>query len=271
VKVNRPNFSHQLHAEKAACQQCHYNTGHDVTVDALKAVGAFNPSVEVTRAAFPLAAVGAGKANIPGHVTVVCSRCHDMAKTGCPACHTQPADHPKQGVGKNCALCHAAGAKFVFRHPTANLKCAECHKAPAIHPKNAQNVACEVCHRRPGKSWKFTHPARGADCSQCHQPPVDHPAFANGKPCASCHRKAGASWAWNHPGLNSACQTCHQPPANHSKPPCTSCHRSPGATWAFSHPSAGEHSWQSMPCTKCHPSGPPRVYCTCHKGNPPSD
>jgi nitrate/TMAO reductase-like tetraheme cytochrome c subunit len=230
VQSKRKNFSHDLHASKATCQQCHSTTGHDVTAADLKAAGVYNASVEVTRPAFEVATVNGGNANIPGHVTVVCSRCHDMAKTGCAACHTPPKEHPAQAAGKSCSLCHAAGAKFAFRHPPASASCAECHKAPARHPANAQGKACVVCHRKAGGSWKFTHP-----------------------------------------GLKADCQTCHQPPAKHSGPPCVSCHRKPGVTWAFSHPGAGEHSATSFPCVKCHPSGPPRVYCTCHKGNPPRD
>jgi hypothetical protein len=230
VEVKRANFSHDLHAKKATCQQCHFSTGHNVTVADLKAAGVHNPSVEVTRAAFPVAVVNGGSANIPGHVAVPCSRCHDMAKTGCPACHTPPRKHPLQAKGRPCELCHAAGAKFAFAHPATDQKCTDCHKAPAArHPKNAAGQPCQLCHTKAGASWKFAHPGLSADCSKCHQPP-----------------------------------------ANHYPPPCASCHRSLGVTWAFSHPSAGEHSYRSFPCTKCHPSGPPRVYCTCHKGNPPS-
>ncbi len=230
VQVKRKNFSHDLHASKATCQQCHPTTGHDVTAADLKAAGVYNASVEVTRPAFQVAVVNGGKASIPGHVTVPCSRCHDMAKTGCASCHTPPKEHPAQAAGKNCTLCHPAGAKFVFKHPAGKPTCAECHKVPAVkHPEIAKGKPCQLCHAGIA-SWKFVHPRRGTDCGQCHTPP-----------------------------------------ANHYPTPCTSCHRKPGVTWAFSHPSAGEHSASSFPCVKCHPSGPPRVYCTCHKGNPPSD
>ncbi len=125
VEVKRRNFSHELHAEKAACQNCHFDTGHEVTAEQLKAAGVFNASVVTTRPAFAVAAIGEGRPNIPGHVEVVCSRCHDMAKTGCPACHTPPKDHPAQAAGKNCRLCHAVGSRFVFRHPVGRGDCAE--------------------------------------------------------------------------------------------------------------------------------------------------
>ena len=233
VNVKRVNFSHQLHASKATCQQCHFETGHVVTVADLRRAGVYNASIAVSRPVFQTAVVNGGKANIPGHQAVACSQCHDMAKTGCSACHGVPRNHPKTAARKDCAFCHATSGSFAFKHPAASVDCAPCHQPPRNHPKIASGKTCSLCHRAGG-SWKFSHSSQGTDCAPCHQPPRNHPAFAQGQPCASCHRR-------------------------------------PGVTWAFSHPSAGEHSFTSMPCTKCHPSGPPRVYCTCHRGRPPSD
>jgi RNase P subunit RPR2 len=47
---------------------------------------------------------------------------------------------------------------------------------------------------------------------------------------------------------------------------CASCHK-PLVAWTkatFSHPSAGEHSYRSFACVKCHPNGYSTAYCSCH-------
>lgn len=221
-------FDHAAHETYEPCQTCHARTGHDVSAAALKAAGIFDPAAaaELARGAVASDAVavpGRGKANLPGHKDVICTQCHDMAKTGCPACHTPPSeDHPKD---ENCARCHKPGEKFVFSHPTAGADCSGCHKPPAgDHPAGTD---CAGCHKNPGKSWAFGHPGAGADCSRCHEPPATgHPAGAG---CAACHRQPGRSWAFTHTGNTGehsyrsfACAKCH--PRGFASATCT-CHK----------------------------------------------
>ena len=228
VRTNLKNFVHELHASKGSCRDCHPTTGHKVTTQALKDAGIFNPNVRVTPFALNVAIINGGRANVPGHITVVCSRCHDMKATGCRPCHAPPNTNAHQ-VSSDCTLCHKPGRVFSFSHPGANVQCLDCHTVPATHPANALGKACTICHA-PGRSWTFTHPASATNCSDCHTPPANH--FGNN--CAACHHRAGV-------------------------------------LWAFSHPSAGEHSWRSFPCAKCHSRGYTTAYCSCHGGNPPND
>ena len=177
-------FPHAAHADKGKCAECHYDTGHDVTDQALKAAGVFAPDVVPQRLGSNLATVGAGKANLPGHQPVSCSRCHDMAATPCSACHApRDAEHPR--VGKQpCTQCHSAtGASWEFSHPEVSTDCTNCHKAPANHPAGA----CESCHRQSGESWGFRHPRigehsyRSFDCKKCHPDSYD-------KVYCTCHK-----------------------------------------------------------------------------------
>ena len=263
VKVTRKNFSHELHAAKGTCEDCHPTTGHAVSAQALKDAGIFNPNVVTRPLALKVAAVNGGKANLNGHVNVVCSRCHDMKATGCRACHKPP--HEERG---DCAQCHRPGATFVFTHPSGG-DCASCHKVPGDHPAAAIGKQCALCHVA-GKSWGFSHPKAGATCVNCHKVPGKHPSAAAGKACTTCHA-SGKSWSFSHPASGSNCTGCHARPAGHYAGACFSCHKNPGASWAFSHPSAGEHSWRSIACAKCHPNGNATYYCTCHNGQPPND
>ncbi len=190
VPASIDGFPHAAHAEKGYCAQCHYNTGHDVTDEALQAAGVFDPAATPQRLGGELATVGSGKANLAGHKAVSCSKCHDMQATPCASCHSPRGDeHPK--VGK---------------------------------------VACTECHPTDGGSWAFAHPNVKGDCAECHKAPAKHPAGA-----------------------------------------CEACHKNSGRSWSFAHPRAGEHSYRSFPCKKCHPSTYDKVYCTCHKGRPPRD
>ncbi|TLM84746.1 MAG: hypothetical protein FDZ75_07400, partial [Actinobacteria bacterium] len=113
VRANVDGFPHALHAEKGTCAQCHVDAGHDVTAAALTQAGVYDPNANPARLGGKLATVGAGSANLPGHVPVSCSRCHDMRKTPCSACHEPP--HKRRG---ECSTCHATGKTFRFRHPT---------------------------------------------------------------------------------------------------------------------------------------------------------
>lgn len=101
-------FNHDAHALQGTCEACHADTGHQVTSDALKAVNAFNPQVTPPALTTSVAKVGSGVANVPGHVSVMCTRCHDLKKTGCQRCHPKPAKHKQTGA---CETCHQAGPK----------------------------------------------------------------------------------------------------------------------------------------------------------------
>lgn len=262
VKIAR--FDHAMHAKTGRCERCHRTAGHDVSVAALKAAGVYNSSYRSSEPS-GVVVIGGGAANIPNHVKVGCSRCHDMAKTHCPVCH-----HPKHTAGGPkktgaCELCHAAGATWTFAHPKTET-CAGCHTAPAKH----RSGECSGCHKNAGTSWKFTHTTSLA-CASCHKAPANH---RKGE-CSNCHKNAGRSWKFTHT-KSLACSSCHKAPANHFGSTCSSCH-SPSRSWrsaTFNHPRirGGEHSYRSFACSKCHPNGTGSSYCTCHKSaNGPKD
>ena len=127
-------FDHAAHQKKATCQACHPDAGHAVTDAALTAVGAFNPNVKPVGLGNATAGLGQGSANVPGHVTIGCTRCHDLKKTGCPACHKTPAKHfkPASSALPTCTTCHAAGPKWAFTHPSKG-ECQDCHTYSAKH------------------------------------------------------------------------------------------------------------------------------------------
>lgn len=221
VQVERKNFSHEVHASKGACQDCHPTTGHAVTGEVLKAAGIYNANANPAPFGLKVAVVNGGAANLPGHVSVVCSNCHDMKSTGCRACHKPP--HKERG---ECSQCHQTGPKFAFTHPSADVECTQCHKVPDDHPAVANGKPCIQCHQ-PRGSFNFQHPAQGAQCSQCHQVPAGHPASASAQ-CPQCHRQPGVSWAFTHRGNTGehsyrsfACVKCH--PKSYSNAYCT-CH-----------------------------------------------
>jgi len=258
VTVEQARFDHALHAKRGACAKCHAAVGHDVTVAALKEAGIYSGLVPATASvdASTLAVVNGGQANLTGHVTVTCSRCHIMANTTCAACHK-----PKHKPRGACATCHAPGPKFVFVHPKNRPDCETCHKLPAKH--TTLPGKCSDCHKKTGVAWSFQHPSKSATCTNCHKRPAKHKAGA----CTSCHR-VGTSWAFKHPS-SSNCSSCHKVPSNHFGSNCASCH-SPGRSWSSAsirHPGipGGEHSYRSFPCVNCHPSGFSSATCRkCH-------
>jgi hypothetical protein len=125
-----PSFSHALHAKQGPCQLCHATTGHDVPAADLQAAGIYNPQAAALRiqTGKVTAVPGSGRADIPGHVAVVCSDCHVMGALPCSACHAAP--HQPRG---DCKLCHQPGPKFTFVHPDTQMP-------------NWRNIACQKCH-----------------------------------------------------------------------------------------------------------------------------
>jgi nitrate/TMAO reductase-like tetraheme cytochrome c subunit len=221
------------------------------------------------------------------------------SSTECASCHTAPAKH----YGADCGSCHSAQvpfAKTAFTHTSKS--CAECHTAPSGHNRV---IACSSCHLKPGQSWAASHPVStrcaschaapsrhygsscatchtkpgvtfagavyrhtSSSCASCHKAPSGHVRTVS---CATCHKKPGVSWAASHPASR-ACASCHKPPASHFGTTCGSCHK-PMVAWTkatFSHPRAGEHSYRSFACVKCHPSGYSSHSCTCHGGKTPT-
>jgi len=237
VEVENADFDHALHARRGPCMKCHALVGHSVSIAALKAAGIYSgaspsypPSDEST-----IAVVDAGSADLPGHVTVFCSRCHRMSATTCSACHKPP--HAARG---QCATCHSPGATFVFSHPQDRTDCQTCHTKGPTH--TTIKGTCNGCHRQAGVAWSFVHPRANATCTNCHVRPANHRAGL----CSTCH-VAGVNWAFTHPGGRATCSTCHARPAGHRAGECSACHGQTGVSWAFRHPGAG------ATCTNCHP------------------
>lgn len=251
VAVTSTGFDHGKHAAEGSCQSCHSDVGHRVSEQALKDEGVFNPQAQKRVLAARVAVVDGGIASIPGHVSEPCSRCHDMAKTGCSSCHEPKHDGtgPAEKTAE-CNACHAPGAEFAFAHPQGEFDCGSCHKPPAEHTFRG---SCETCHGDNGDEWKFSHTAK-SDCTNCHKVPDNH----RKGPCAQCHA-TGVDWKFRHPSSRD-CTSCHSKPTGHRAGACTQCH-SAGGSWAFRHPSA------KSGCTSCHarPSGHRSGSCTnCH-------
>jgi nitrate/TMAO reductase-like tetraheme cytochrome c subunit len=287
-----PRFSHARHAGSGTCVSCHADVGHSVSKQALAKEGVLaidlsGPSTQ----GFGRVALASVGATASMHATMTCTRCHDLAKTACSACHK-----PTHTARGECATCHRPGPRWSFTHP-ASQDCATCHTAPARHfgpacaschtpdiafartvyrhtssacadchtPPAGHNraVSCASCHPAPG-SWKWSHPS-SSGCASCHKAPAGH---NRSLACASCHRRPG-SWAASHPA-SSKCASCHAAPGRHYGSSCASCHR-PGVAWrsaTFRHPAVREHSYRSFACVKCHPSGYSSHTCTsCHGAN----
>jgi nitrate/TMAO reductase-like tetraheme cytochrome c subunit len=261
-------FSHNGHAAKTECQSCHKVIGHEVGAPALADFGAYNPMVEQASYRTRVAAVDRGVANLPNHVKVTCTKCHDLAKTGCSACHK-----PKHKARGKCEECHKAGTKFEFTH-TSKTTCEKCHTPPDDH-RQLENRAlspCGDCHQHPGRDFAFTHtPNPLAPCHDCHNdPPKNHfqPAGSGVLPgCENCHHHPGQDWAFKHPDLPT-CGHCHVAPAWRKKHPtsglCGNCHEA-GVSFAFRHPPTNApHMCMDEPCIACHPNDYENAFCTCH-------
>jgi len=244
------DFDHEEHRNGRTCKTCHDTSGHAVTAAALEAAGILNADVQAQRAARRGIVVGNGTPQ-PGHVSVGCSKCHDMPASLCAACHEPPRRHYE----RPCLTCHTPDT-WEFVHPDAAATCVLCHDRPAGH----RDGECSLCHVR-GSSWDFVHPA-SPECGACHTPPRDHYAGS----CAACHAPGVpfASAVFTHPGQDASCPDCHSRPSGHSAGGCASCHRA-GASWAFVHPTstacAGCHrppgNHYSGACSACHSPGRP--------------
>jgi hypothetical protein len=222
-----PGFSHAVHAEAAECQRCHASAGHEVTAEALREAGVFDEAAARRRAAAArvsdVASPDAGAANIEGHPEVACSRCHDMARTGCKACHEAP-EEPDHARFTECGRCHRANAEWAFSHPSSGQDCRDCHRPPD-EPDHAEWQRCTDCHRG-AESWAFHHPS-ASDCDRCHSRPSNH---FEGQ-CSRCHspRRDFSEAVFDHPGIpggehastSFACTECH--PSGGSRVSCT-CH-----------------------------------------------
>ncbi|NTW28466.1 MAG: hypothetical protein HGA39_03775 [Coriobacteriia bacterium] len=298
VTVSIPGFSHDEHEQRGACTMCHMNAGHAVTTADLVAAGIYSGRSLPSTGTAGATSIDGGMADLAGHITVACSRCHVMSKIPCSSCHTASAAH--KGRPKDCSLCHAPGSKFVFTHPVNRTDCATCHTAPASHVTRPTN--CAICHQ-VGAAFVFTHPTARTDCTACHTAPASHagrstdcaichavgtafvfihptgrtdcvtchPARAShtgrSTDCAVCH-KVGPAWVFTHPS-RADCASCHAAPANHYGTSCVSCH-TPSRPWAsatFTHGAipGGEHTYRSFACVNCHPNGYSTYTCAaCH-------
>jgi len=196
----------------------------------------------------------------------------DLPNSRCLRCHTKIAEkpgslfsHAKHQTKALCKNCHTQTGHLVT---LAALDAVGVLKSGAKAPvpggmipsvaTGHKKVVCQECHDQAKMK-----------CSSCHQPPHE-----NRGECSQCHM-TGSSFVAGHPGgSNKNCAQCHKAPAKHYGTGCSGCH-TPGVPFKstkFSHPArVGDHSYRSFACVKCHPDGGAKVYCSCHKGNPPSD
>ena len=128
-------FSHQLHLSRGVtCAKCHPDAGHRVTFASLDAAGVLNAAnapAGTTYVGQEFAGAPGVHSTLPGHRTVPCSNCHDMASLQCSFCHTPPGNH----FGADCKLCHQPQVPFAqFTHPRipaphgiGRRTCVQCH------------------------------------------------------------------------------------------------------------------------------------------------
>jgi len=187
ITVSVPGFVHADHETRGPCVLCHGRTGHNVSVEALKAAGIYSGYSAPTTDSAPATVIDGGEADLPGHVDVACSRCHIMSRIACSSCHTAPATHAERPG--DCSQCHAVGTAFVFTHPSGS-DCASCHTAPANH----YGTNCAACHS-PSRTWSaatFSHAAipggehtyQSFACVNCH--PSSYQSYT----CIACHDSA---------------------------------------------------------------------------------
>jgi nitrate/TMAO reductase-like tetraheme cytochrome c subunit len=193
VAEGEGGFSHTEHAERATCAMCHFTTGHEVTRQSLAEAGVLDEATWDARfesglASDVVAAPGAGVANVDGHVEVACTDCHDLARTGCEACHETP-ETQAHAPEPDCLVCHEPVGEWQFLHPEVE-ECLDCHAAPETEAHQV-DLACVTCHSI--KTWEFDHPTSG-DCLPCHARPADVPDHPERNDCGACHSTTGG-WA----------------------------------------------------------------------------
>ena len=230
-----------------------------------------------------------------------CVTCHDMQPfydawaqgphkdVWCVDCHVPPGI-PNRFLHKFVALQEVyAELATTPSYPkydawVPNARCLRCHdgldtkKVGKFDHKQhrSRGVACATCHASTGHKVTFSSLAAAGILNRANAPAgmtyigQQFQGTGTGKasvlsghtpvPCSDCHDQA-----------NLQCSFCHTPPARHFGINCRQCHKPDIAfkKTVFSHPSAGEHNFRSRPCAACHPDGTSKVYCTCHKGNPP--
>ena len=232
-----------------------------------------------------------------------CATCHGMRPfydawrqgghkdVGCVDCHVD-AGYPARFAHKFAALQEVYAQWFTkatypnYNAAIPNARCVRCHPqvpAQTTTPNGGKfshqlhlgkNVTCEQCHQDAGHRVSYASlQAAGvlnsnnviAGVVYIGQPLTSLTGRASvlaghrQVPCSNCHDMARLE-----------CGFCHQPPPNHFGVDCKLCHRPDLAFQSFAHPPSGEHSYRSRPCVKCHPNGYTTVYCTCHKGRPPT-
>jgi nitrate/TMAO reductase-like tetraheme cytochrome c subunit len=230
-----------------------------------------------------------------------CKSCHGMvpfydawaqgqhaSHATCIDCHVD-AGYPARFAHKFVALGEVYAQLFSnskypnYNAEVPNRRCLRCH--PDIPTKTigqfkhadhlTQGVPCAKCHATTGHKVSFASLDAAGVLNTANAPAGQefvgqNPADTGGKgsaypshravPCQSCHDQA-----------NLQCSFCHAAPAGHFGPDCRACHSNAAVPFKqFTHPSAGEHDWRRKKCVKCHPNGYATVYCTCHKGHPPT-
>lgn len=162
-----------------------------------------------------------------------CLRCHRGIETKIVA----KFDHGLHlSKGMTCVKCHATvGHKVTF---------AALDAAGVLNTGNAPSGSSYIGQQPPSSTGK-------ASVLSGHKSVI----------CSNCHDMAHLQ-----------CSLCHTPPSGHFSASCKLCHKPTVAfrNTVFNHPPSGAHSYRSRPCVACHPSGYSTVFCTCHKGNPPT-
>lgn len=230
-----------------------------------------------------------------------CITCHDMKpfydawtqgahnEVPCVECHVAQGV-PNRMLHKFVALKEVYAELFTdptfpkYNAQVPDDRCLRCHagldtkKVGKFDHKQhrSRGVACQTCHASTGHKVSFAALAANGILNEANAPTgmtylgqqfqasgAEKASVLKGHkpvPCSNCHDQA-----------NLECSFCHTPPANHFGTNCRQCHRSNIAfeRTIFKHPSAGEHNYRRIACVKCHPDGSAKVYCSCHKGNPP--
>ena len=231
--------------------------------------GPFNTSGHARRSTGAIATIDHGSANVPGHVTVLCTRCHDLKQTGCPACHTPPAGHFKP-ASRHAPLLQPvprAGTKWTFAHPD-RTDCQTCHshrRSTSSRERQAP-ARCWTCHKQPGNSWAFSHPARRSTApaaTRCPRSTSPRPQHRS-SPARSVtfSRVSRGRSPTRAPAPTARAATRRRRITRSGQ--CSQCHHQTGVSFAFSHPAA-RTAWHPRPSVQRMP--PQRLYaasCTCH-------